>query len=270
MQTGNVFLMSFTKYNTDDKLGFDNGYLHSVSWALQHNLFERLVQLTVWIPFSTILILFYFFKNKENKEKEYLFLLILILFFMTYFFYAKEAGNQYGPRYLYSSSFALFILTAFGINQFSSKKRKIFLGIIMALNIFLLILFSQITHAEVIQRTALYNYVKDNQISNALVFLDCFLCSGKMPAKDLTRNGIYFNSSLLYVNSHREENIRLMMQYPGREDYLWQCEDIKTKHYRLIDLWISQNINCGLKKIDYKYYSSLLSQVHKVTNSLDG
>ena len=248
--------MSFTKYNTDDKLGFDNGYLHSVSWALQHNLFERLVQLTVWIPFSTILILFYFFKNKENKEKEYLFLLILILFFMAYFFYAKEAGNQYGPRYLYSSAFAFFILTASGINRFSDKKGKIILFVVIALNIFLLMSFSQIINAEVAQRKALYDYAEDNKISNALIFLDCFLCSGKMPAKDLTRNDIYFNNSILYVNSYGEENIRLMMQYPGREDYLWQCEDIKTRHYRLIDLWISQNINCGLKKIDYKYYSS--------------
>lgn len=261
LQTGNSFLMPFTKYNVNDKLGFNNGYSHSFSWALYSNLFERLIQLTIWIPFSTILISFYFLKKKENRGKEYLLLLILILFFITYFFYAKEAGNQYGPRYLYSSSFTLFILTALGINQFLNKIRKIILFIVIISNLMLTVIVSPIVYSEVNQRTALYRYVEDNQISNAIVFLDCFLCSGKMPAKDLTRNDIYFNNNVLYINSYGKENIRLMRQYPERQHYSWQCEDIKTKHYRFIDIWISQNINCSLEKMDDQYYKGKNSNI---------
>ncbi|MDO8508945.1 MAG: glycosyltransferase family 39 protein [Nanoarchaeota archaeon] len=251
LQTSSPFIMPFSIYNPLDTFGFNNGYTHSFSWAIENNILLRLIQLSIWVPLSIILIPLSLKRNK-NDSRIYLFLAIILLFILVYFFYAKEAGNQYGPRYLFSSSFAFFPLISLSINNL--KYRKLVFSLIVILNILFLIIFSNIISSEINERTYIYNYIENNNISNAIIFLDCGLCSGKMPAKDLARNDVHFNNSVLYVNSYAENNILLMQKYPSRIFYSWHCTDIKTTYHQSIDLWQSSNIDCSLIKIDQNYY----------------
>jgi hypothetical protein len=59
-----------------------------------------------------------------------------------------------------------------------------------------------------------------------------------MPVEDLTRNGIYFNSSVLFVKNFDQQNRVLMENFPLRKYYLWRCED--------------RSRNCTLKRIEKK------------------
>ncbi len=250
LQTGNALLTPFSKYNPLDKLGFNNGFTKSFSWALENNIYKRLLSLNIWVPFSSLFMLFSLFKY--NHRRKYLLLFIFLSLFFAYFFYALPQGNEYGPRYLYSSSFAIFILMAAGFERLTQKKYFWLLLIIVLSNIILFVYLSSLFHNQINQRVELYDKVKNGNISNAIVFLNCSstsMCSGTMPSMDLTRNGIYFNNSVLYVRDLKDKNSLLAEIFPDRKYYLGGCENIRFKFIDILNFWKSENVDCKIARI---------------------
>ena len=88
-------------------------------------------------------------------------------------------------------------------------------------------------------------------LSNAIVFLEdpC----GSMPIEDLTRNGIYFNNSVLFVKSFDQENRLLMEDFPDRKYYLWGCDEIEFEGNKFIfHEGEAININCTLRPLIFE------------------
>lgn len=252
LQTGNPFLMPFTKYNPRDKfLAFNNEYLNSFSWSLKNNLLKRSLYLNIWIP---LCFLFMFIALCSKKEYKYLMLAIFLFLLIAYVFYARSGVNQYGPRYLYSSSFAIFLLMGVGFEKLNNKKIFDFvLLIIIILNLGFFVYASSLFHAQINERMEVYDKVKTQNISNAIVFLNCSrnsMCSGTMPAMDLTRNRIYFNNPVLYVHDLGKRNIVLMEDFPNRDYYSWNCQEIKFNYIKFLDFWEAENVNCKITEIE--------------------
>jgi len=250
LQTNDPFLTPLQKNYPDAKFGFNRGHGQSLSWALENNLIKRSIKLNIWAPFCLILIAIGLIMKNNYKKKGLLFFIFIALF-TAYFFFALYQGNEYGPRYIYSSAFAIFVLSAMGIKRLEERKYNRIFPLIICLNLILLVTFSFIYHTEINQRMELYNKVKEKSITNAIVFLNCNpydWCSGGMPALDLTRNDITFNNSVLYVHNLNDYNANLMLYYPNRQYYLWNCEKISFQHIKLLDFWLSKNINCTVTK----------------------
>ena len=241
LQTGDPFLLPFIKYDPGDKLGFHYPYMTSLKSAIMDNIIYRIIHLNLWVPFCFVFMFLALFSSERySKEYVYLMVTLFISILFAYFFYVFHPGNQYGPRYLYSSSFTIFILMAIGIEKIMTSKwygyRWVLPGI-LTLNIGLFIYVSVLFANQVDMRMELYNKVKEAHISNAIVFLES--PSGFMPVQDLTRNGIYFNNSVLFVKNFHQENRILMEDFPLRKYYLWRCED--------------RSINCTLKRIEKNF-----------------
>jgi Dolichyl-phosphate-mannose-protein mannosyltransferase len=238
LQTGDPFLLPFIKYDPGDKLGFHYPYMTSFKSAIMDNIIYRIIHLNLWVPFCFVFMFLALFSSERySKEYVYLMVALFISILFAYVFYVFHPGNQYGPRYLYSSSFTIFILMAIGIEKIMTSKwygyRWVLPGI-LTLNIGLFIYVSVLFANQVDMRMELYDKVKESHISNTIVFLES--PSGYMPVQDLTRNGIYFNNSVLFVKNFHQENRILMEDFPLRKYYLWRCED--------------RSINCTLKRID--------------------
>lgn len=255
LQTGDPFLMPFVKYDPNEKLGFHYPYLASVKWAVENNIIYRIIFLNRWVPFFFVFMFLALFSSKRySKEHLFLMFALFISILFAYFFYLFTPGNQYGPRYLYSSSFAIFILMAIGIEKvtiYKWKGYKWFLPGVLTLNIGLFIYLSILFHNQVNMRMELYDKVKKLNLSNAIVFLEdpC----GSMPIEDLTRNGIYFNNSVLFVKSFDQENRLLMEDFPDRKYYLWRCDEIEFEGNKFIfHEGEAININCTLKPLIFE------------------
>lgn len=254
LQTGNPFLMPFNEYNPNDKpFTFDNGYAKSFLWAV-NNLFRRVLILNIWIPFC---FLFIFLGFIYSKKKDYapLLLSLILSVILVYFFYARSGGNQYGPRYLYSSLPAIFILIAIGFEKLIKKRDYILPLMFIVSSLILFLYFSSFFHNQIDERMEVYDKVKEANITNAIVFLNATsseYASGTMPVQDLTRNGIYFNNSALYVRNLNEKNSLLINDSPKREYYIWNCEKISINYIKILEFQKSSSINCSLTKLNIK------------------
>lgn len=246
LQTGNPFLMPFSKYNPKDTLGFGNGYLLSFKDSFTENVLKRSLHLNIWVPLCFIFITLAIFSKKKYK---YLMLSLFLTLFVAYFFYGRTGSNQYGPRYLYASSFALFPLIALGLERLNKRTFELTSLILIILNISFFIFSSSLLHNQVNEQVELYDQVKEANIQNSIVFLDSggrFWCSGRMSCKDLVRNDIFFNNSVLYVHNLGKKNKLLMQDFPNRNYYLWHCPNIKFSHIRFLDFWKAKNIDCKI------------------------
>jgi hypothetical protein len=256
LQTGNPFLMPFQKYDPYDKIGLKDSTWESIWSTFKEKIYKRSLNLNIWVPFCFVFMFAALFFNNKNK-KEYAYLLISVFgsLLLVHFFYWGFGGNQYGPRYLYSASFAIFLLIAVGLEAIGNRFEKTFkwtLIILILLNLVFFINISNLFHGKVNDRMQIYDQVREEYISNAIVFLDPPYnqwCSGSMPALDLTRNGIHFNNPVLYVHNLEEKNSILVGEYPGRTAYIWNCQGINFQYIKFLDFWKTENINCSLTRI---------------------
>lgn len=179
---------------------------------------------------------------------RHLLLSVFCFVFIAYLFYGGSGGNQYGPRYLYSSAFAVFILMAAGIERLMKMRIEGVLYAVVIVNIIFLFFFSSIFHSQINERMLLYDTVKNSGISNAVVFLSS--PSGSMPPLDLTRNGISFNGPVIYVLDMKEKNHLLIEDFPDRDYYSWVCEKARLMYVLPVYFRTSENINCRLTKLN--------------------
>ena len=255
LQTGDPFLFTFTQYDPHDKIGLRQPYSASLKWAVSYNIIHRIKLLNIWIPFCFVFLFFALFSYKKyGKEILFLMFSIIVFLFFAYFFYLFSPGNQYGPRYLYSSSFAIFILMAVGIEKVATYKwfgYRWILPCILTLNICFFIYASVQFHKQIDMRMEVYDKVKKEDIINAIVFLES--PCGSMLVNDLTRNGIKFDNSVLFVKSFKKTNRLLMEDFPDRDYYLWRCDEVKKKPNILLDHGgEALNVNCTLAPMIYE------------------
>ncbi len=216
LQTGDPFLTPFGLYERSVDTGAFT--IRPILTIIDICLFRRLLSLNLWVP---LCILFMYIALAEGKKREMGCLLLTVFCFMVfaYMVYSMYLGNEYGPRYLYSASFAVFVLMAAGIERLKGKGFGWVLWAVILANLVLFAHFSLIFNDMVNGRMGVYDAVKERGISNALVFLAS--PSGSMHPLDLTRNGIGFNGSVLYVHYIRGQNHLIMQDYPDREYYIW-------------------------------------------------
>ena len=75
------------------------------------------------------------------------------------------------------------------------------------------------------ERTDPYRRVRDYGIKNAIVFIRTGTGTIlKMPAKDLIRNDLSYQNSVLYALDYGDMDLKLMRFYPKRTYYLYFYE----------------------------------------------
>ncbi len=221
IQTGNPLLQPFIKYKECDKLGLTS-CSNDFQWGIKNNLINRLILLNQWMPLSPILLLVYLTTIRKNYLKSFILFIIFIILFSGYLFYLFDPGNEYGPRYLYEASFALFILNSITLSKLK-KIGKILLIIIILFNIISFFYFTDYFKTQVNERMQLYDLVKENNLSNAIIFLQTG--TPTMSSGDLKRNDIYFNQSVLYASDLKEHNKELLKTFPNRTFYYFYFKE---------------------------------------------
>ncbi len=214
-QTGNPFLQTFNKYRSCDKLGITSCSF-DFTFGIRNNFIFRLLKLNQWVPLSVFLLIFYLFLKKEWKG--------MLLFgtfaslFLAHFFYLFFQGNEYGPRYLYEAVFAIFIIMAVSIATFKKRTKYFIITFILLLNFLSFYIQTGFYTHQVGNRLTLYGLAEEKNISNAVVFIRNGI-EYTMRAPELTRNGIYFNETVLYALDKKENNKELMKAFPNRTFY---------------------------------------------------
>ncbi|HLC92515.1 MAG TPA: glycosyltransferase family 39 protein [archaeon] len=256
-QTGDPLLMPFSKYDSRDGLGFGDGSYYvgkTLWWAVENNLFYRLVSLNLWVPFYAPLLLIAFHSRKVHG-RAFLPLILIFLFFVAgYFFYSAPQFNSFGPRYIYPAAFALFILCALALEKIKSPSISAgpLIALFVVFNLLFLAYFSGIWHERILAKSEVYATVQGAGISNAIVFLGSSPdgnCAADSPCNDLTRNGTAFDGDVLYALDLKGRNSELMAHYPNRSYYLWSCKSIGSRYDKLLDFVYAKNYGCSLERI---------------------
>jgi hypothetical protein len=144
----------------------------------------------------------------------------------------------YGPRYYYSSFFAVALLAARGAAALLDRLKRrwlaseaiglaaVALGICAALSLFWVFPVKLAdAHRAIVARQALYRMVARAQLENAVIFIRAV--SGDFLPWNLTRNSPDFRGKVLYVHDLGNLNHVLMEQFPGRKFFLYEYDETK-------------------------------------------
>jgi hypothetical protein len=211
----------YSQYDGAARLGRVPG-AHDWEWAVRNNLFDRLYQLSVWVPLSGILLFALLGGFGAGHDPRRVLLALTVVGLLAgYFFYLQDPGNQYGPRYLFESFASLLLVMSFVLKRLG-RFGLVVAVIIMGTNIWVLSRESRRVSAEVHDRTEVFETVKRLGLRRAIVFLRTG--SGSMPPMDLTRNGISFDGDVLYVQDRGATNSRLLRRYPDRQAFVYSFD----------------------------------------------
>lgn len=220
LQTGDALRQPFSLWDAQDQPGFSRvGFDLALAW--RQNIWLRLPELHDWAPYAPFLVLASLFWRDVRRPLGLLLLFMFLALLGAYFFYFGDAGNRYGPRYLYEASLVLFVLPAIAISRIGRVGALVVLAI-LALNASVFLDKSSFHAQQVRERTTLYDEVEERGITNAIVFLKTG--SGSMPVGDLTRNGIHFDGPVLYVWDLGLANGALLDAHPAREGYVFSYD----------------------------------------------
>lgn len=219
--TGNPFLPVTVWTDAREGLGFGvRGY--TPLNGIEH-LIRRVMLFLYWC--SPALLLFYFVflyhKIRSSSDRflhpEDYFVLMMIL---GYFFYYHIGGNQYGPRFWFEG---LPFLILFVVKKVFEFRSRLSLALFAAGIIYCVIKLPYIIDREdqvVAERTDLYRLTGQEQIRNAVVLISSHTgIIRPMGILDLPRNGIDYNSGVIYAIDRPGENHKLMEYYPDRSFY---------------------------------------------------
>jgi 4-amino-4-deoxy-L-arabinose transferase-like glycosyltransferase len=230
--TGNPFLQPFTKYQPSDgpKLALSAA---EFKWAVVHNLLDRLVDINLWVPLCLILAAVALFHRSQPLDQRVSILIACAASLLVgYFFYLCDGGFRYGPRYAYEAVCALLLVSASAISHMS-RLRLLTLVACLAMSAITYIRAANYHSLEVQRRSSIFSLVKEQGITNAIVFLE----SGaeQMRPGDLVRNGIDFQRPILYVLDLGPHNNVLLDMHPHRAAYFYSFDE-KLKKSRLLKL----------------------------------
>jgi hypothetical protein len=244
--TGNLLLSPFEQYDKRDSLGFN--LIFTPLKAMESNIYERLIMLNAWIPFSGFIILFFLIYPKKNIR------FLLGIFFpmiFAYMIYPGQGGFGYGVRYWYSASFIIFILIGEFIEQFKGKKKFFIIFAIAITSIIFYIVAGMQLHEQINTKNEIYKVISEKKISNAIVFLDCVQCGGIASPKDFTFNYLKENNSVLYAIDLKDRNKELMDSYSQRKFYKWSCRQTDSIYaHQITGTYIIKEKLCSLIELE--------------------
>lgn len=170
------------------------------------------------------LILYFVFLYRKFRSRAELFThaedYLLVALMAGYFFYYQIGGNQYGPRFLFEGFPFLVLFVTRKVLQSREKWTTAFL---IASLVFAVVKFPFISYREkriVDERQDLYNLVKQEHLSNAVVFVTSPTSPTRpMPVDDLTRNDPKFENDVIYALELPKISSELMTYYSDRSFY---------------------------------------------------
>ncbi|MBW1855421.1 MAG: glycosyltransferase family 39 protein [Deltaproteobacteria bacterium] len=246
LTNGNPLLFGYQeKYYTLGFLGDAQGWQpqpHTLKGGIintSNNLIGLNQYLFEWPLPSLIFILILFSTSIRKNRWDYLFLLSSLTLILGYFFYYHQ-DYIFGPRFYYSLTPFLIILTArgfLGIPHWLEKKRFNKRKIEASLYLLLLLCFLytlSFSLPSLVKKYSddywwvtdkLHKTVKEQGITNAIVFIDCW-----HPPKIKKPNLIYYGSGfqlnspdlkddVIYALDLKDKNIELMKAFPNRDYY---------------------------------------------------
>lgn len=232
--TGNAFVPVTMWAYPGEQLGFVKG--HTFTKGVEH-LVRRVLLFLYWTsPGLLILYLVFLWRKIKSpaerliKPEDYAFIMLAI----GYFFYYQIGGNQYGPRFLFEG---LPFLTVFIVSKVLEKREKWAMSLLVASVVFAVVKFPFIAQREgliIDQRQDIYDLVKEEKITNAMVFVTSPTSPIRpMPTRDLTRNDPKFMNDVIYVLPLPGINDQIMEYYSDRAVYRYQ-RDVDSENGQLI------------------------------------
>lgn len=260
LTNGNPFLFGYMqKYSTLGFLGSAQaGFPHTLNGGIvntSNNLIGLNQYLFEW-PIPSLIFLFLFFLMPCRKNRwDYLFTISSIILIASYFFYYYQ-DLCFGPRFYYSLTPFLIVLTARGVLElpkwlekfhFDRRRTKASLYFLLFLCFFYTFAFSL---TPLIKKYSndywgvtdkIHNTVKEYDITHALIFIDVWYANPTdMPNLIPYGSGFQFNSprlndDIIYAMDLKEKNTELMKAFTGRSYYL--CKFYKPmRNFTLIKL----------------------------------
>lgn len=221
IQTGNPFLQPFEMYASWDVPTLPKDRADWMGRVDTHVL-TRTWDLNRWLAFSPVFLALACVLKPLRKDPR---VLVFVLSFLTlsgaFFFYWGEGGFQYGPRYLFEALGGLTVVTALGIAHFGSKG-ALMLASILLLNGATFVKETDVAAEQVEAKKDVDYRALEIGRSNLIVFVRTN--SGPAPVWDLPRNGIDFNTPILYVRDLGPENRLLLEEHPDRKAYYYEYD----------------------------------------------
>ena len=222
LQTGDPWVQPFQKYDPHDKPSLSGMYQDFFS-RLRDHVAYRLLELGLWLPLSPLFAAAYFLTPEGRRNPKGVALeLAFAGLFTGYFLYWGSGINQYGPRYLHEATGVLVLMSALLVSRYQKWNVLIVTGLLL-MNISTLWTATRYHARDVDERMEVYKLAESQAVAPAVIFLKTG--SGTMPIGDLTRNGIHFDGSFLYVwDSGPDMNRRLLDRHPGRRAYAYRYD----------------------------------------------
>jgi len=244
LTTGNPFLFGYqNKYQT---LGFignaQGGPPHTLKGGIintSSNLIGLNQYLFEWPIPSLIFIFVFFFTSIRKNRWDYLFFYSSLVLILSYFFYYHQ-DYIYGPRFYYSLTPFMIILTVRGFlemphwlekKRFNKRKTEAFLYLLL----FSCFLYTfTISFPSLVKKYSndywwvtdkVHKAVTQRGITNAIVFIDCWHHpDSEKPRLIYYGSGFQFNSpalkdDVIYALDLKEKNRELMKLFPDRKYY---------------------------------------------------
>jgi hypothetical protein len=244
LTTGNPFLFGYqNKYQT---LGFignaQGGPPHTLKGGIintSSNLIGLNQYLFEWPIPSLIFIFVFFFTSIRKNRWDYLFFYTSLVLILGYFFYYHQ-DYIYGPRFYYSLTPFMIILTVRGFlemphwlekKRFNKRKTEAFLYLLL----FSCFLYTfTISFPSLVKKYSndywwvtdkVHKAVTQRGITNAIVFIDCWHHpDSEKPRLIYYGSGFQFNSpalkdDVIYALDLKEKNRELMKLFPDRKYY---------------------------------------------------
>jgi hypothetical protein len=216
LQTGSFWLQPFQLYDPTDTLGFHR-HPRSPLARLETHVVERLLGLTTWAALTPLLLLPALQRLGPGPRPRLIALLAVPLALLSaHYFYWGQGWNEYGPRYLYESLFALLILAALGVQRLGAWA-PLALALALGCNAWKLTAGHAFHAEEVRQRREPYRLAAEQGLDDAIVFIGTR--SGTMLASDLARNGTRFDGPVIFARDRGSLNAELVARHPGRRIY---------------------------------------------------
>src|SRR4029434_31108 len=169
LQTGDPLLQPFTKFNPHDRLGLTDGSL-GYGWGVTCNLLGRMSDVNAWIPLSAVILMIFPWQVLPRKSAgEILPAAFVAALVAASFFSLFHPGNQYGPRYLYESAFAILLVMGLSLGRLPGSAAPLIVLLIVGLNAAQFCSYTRRFAGEVADRMQLYDRVGEQNLSNAIV-----------------------------------------------------------------------------------------------------
>lgn len=215
--TGDWLVQPFARYDPTDTFGFHREPISLVD-RLNQNVLQRIIQLQYWAPFLPLIAVTVFLPGRSSRidPKQVLLLLLPLIALLAFIPYWGDGGNQYGPRYLYETLFALLLLSAGAIVRFQSVGIWLIL-LVVVFNFRAMTDARTLFKAQVRERMTLFDLVEASKLENAVVFVGS--PSGTMDPGDLIRNGTRFDGPVIFARDRDRDNEKLLARFPERAGY---------------------------------------------------